>query len=651
MRDTGSGHSGRHLNPWLAGLATALTALHALLLVLWGEGQPLAILPWFVPTVHSFMALAALCIAFLAFGRYAVLGDPPSLWIGVAFSSFALFSVFYVLSAPGLLPNQPQGLIAGQLNTLGWFWHLQFSALAGFLLISLLVPWPRTRARSSHWAGWVMGGLAAAALGSWISVLFEGRLPTLVVGMAFSSLNVGWSGVILATMVAGGWLAARRYRLTGDSLFGYVALTELVLAFAVAIAILGGQLYDIWWYWQRVIWIAGISVMLFGLLSEYVRLYWRALHYAEVAGEQAAQLSATIENMADLLIVAGSSGRLINANQAAKVALGLPTAGDGSTPQADVTALVRLRRPDGQPIPPEENPFRVALQGRSVLGREARLQTADGKEIQVSINVSPVRDQAGEPCMVVAVMRDVTELKRLERVREEFLTTAAHELKTPVTAIKGYAQMMHKWAPEGHEPREGQAIQMINTQCDRISQRVQEMLEIVRTRSTPPELHMRLFDLGELAAELQHRTEVMGVPHPVALRREGDVTVLADRERIEEVLVSLLNNAGKYSSPGEQVEMRVWRQDDRVMVSVRDHGRGIAKERQPYIFEPFYEPIPPGAPGYQGVVALSLYLSKILVERHKGEIWFESEEGKGTTFYVSLPAAGSGDGEGGTKEP
>jgi len=231
-------------------------------------------------------------------------------------------------------------------------------------------------------------------------------------------------------------------------------------------------------------------------------------------------------------------------------------------------------------------------------------------------------------------------------MRDDFLSAAAHELKTPVTTIKGYAQLMHKWAPHGHEPREGEAVEIINAQCDRISRRVQEMLEAVRFRTVPPELRRVCFDLGDLASEVAPRMQALTQVHRLVLKREAPASVEADRERIEEVLVSLLDNAIKYSPQGGEIEVRVWAQEGEAVVSVKDHGVGISNERQPHIFEPFYEVVPAGAPGYRGVVALSLYLSKLAVERHKGRIWFESEAGKGSTFYFSLPLAGKSGNDG-----
>jgi len=255
-------------------------------------------------------------------------------------------------------------------------------------------------------------------------------------------------------------------------------------------------------------------------------------------------------------------------------------------------------------------------------------------------------DAEGKIVGAVVALQDITPIKEQERLRDEFLDAAAHELKTPVATIKGYAQLMRRWAPEGLEPREAQAISVIDAQCNRINRRIGEMLESVRFRRLPPELRRVRFDLGDLAYEVVRRMRVTTQLHRLLLKREGAVPVDADRERIEDVLVSLLDNAIKYSPKGGEIEVRVWAQNGEALVSVKDHGVGIPKERQPHIFEPFYEAVPSGVLGYSGVVALSLYLSKLAVERHKGRIWFESEEGKGSTFFFSLPLAKGGSNNG-----
>lgn len=229
------------------------------------------------------------------------------------------------------------------------------------------------------------------------------------------------------------------------------------------------------------------------------------------------------------------------------------------------------------------------------------------------------------------------------QLREEFISAAAHELKTPVTAIKGYVQAMNKWAPRGHEPHEAIALDVINRQCDRINRRVEEMLEAVRLRHIPPERRHARFDLGDMASEVVQRLQVTTPLHRLVLQCEGAASVEADRERIEEVLVGFLDNAVKFSPGGGDVEVRVFTLDGEAIVAVTDHGVGVPKERQPHVFEPFYDIVPTGAPGYRGVVPLSLYLSKLAIELHAGRIWLETEEGRGSTFYFSLPLAADGD--------
>ena len=637
---------------WLIGLAVGLAVLHGVLVLLWGPGPVMTVLPWYVPATHSFVALAVLSIAFLAFGRYEVLREPALFWVGMAFAAFGVFASFYVLSWPGLLPGE-RSLMAQPYNTASWFWHLQFSALAVLLLAALFSRRPRAEAAAGRrWLRLIVAGLAIIISIGWLSMALEQFLPLLVVDRAWTPLNTGWIYVLLVAFAVGSVLWSWRYRQTGDLLFGYVASAELILTFAMLTGIIGGSLYSAWWYWQRILWIAAFSVMLFGLLSEYVGLYRRerdktreleALQRA--AQEERNRLRVLIETApAGIVFHTAPDGRPLLSNSAAEIVLGRPLAPEVGL--AGQPAHYGIYRPTGEPFPPEELPASRSLRGETCLGVEILVRQPSGREAYILANSAPLRDARGRIVGAVVAFQDITPIKQQERMRDDFLSAAAHELKTPVTTIKGYAQLMHKWAPHGHEPREGEAVEIINAQCDRISRRVQEMLEAVRFRTVPPELRRVCFDLGDLASEVAPRMQALTQVHRLVLKREAPASVEADRERIEEVLVSLLDNAIKYSPQGGEIEVRVWAQEGEGVVSVTDHGVGISNERQPHIFEPFYEVVPAGAPGYRGVVALSLYLSKLAVERHKGRIWFESEAGKGSTFYFSLPLAGKSGNDG-----
>lgn len=803
MEGDETSRSGVRFLLWLAGAAVILAVFHTVLAVVWGPGPIIAELPWYVPMMHSFLALAALSIAFLGFGRYQVIREPTPFWIGVAFSTFAVLAMFYVLSWPGLLPDE-RGLIAQLPNSSSWLWHLKFTALAVLLLLAVIAPWPRVGAIAEGWwlplvVGWM---LLVFAVG-WVSVVYEEWLPALVADGAFTPLNIGWNYGIALAFAIGFLLSIRCYRDAGDSLVGYMAMAQLVLVFCIATSIIGGRRYDLWWYWQRVLGVTGFVVILFGLLSEYVQLYRRErqrareletlqqvtdpflareglelllqgllqravaimganagsisvldpdrrelvltkglgiprryvglrMRLGEGPSGQAAQLGAVVsvrDAQADatsqtpyirdrrlrgviaapmrvgsevigavqvdflaprkftryeerlLEVVAeraalaihqarllervqeernrlqvlidtapvgivfhvAPDGRIVVFNKAAELLMGQP-----ANFQLDLAGQVdfyQIYRPTGEPFPPEDLPAGRALRGKVSSGIELVVRHPSGRQVHLLANSAPLKDASGRVVGAIVAFQDITSLKEQERLRDEFISTAAHELKTPVTTIKGYAQMMRKWAPGGHEPREGRAIEVINAQADRISRRVQEMLEAVRFRMAPPELHRARFDLGELAGEVVERLQAMTRAHQLLLHREGPVPVDADRERIEEVLVSLVDNAIKFSPQGGEIEVRVRRQAGEAVVSVRDHGVGIPKERQPHIFEPFYEAVPPGAPGYRGVVALSLYLSRLAIERHGGRIWFESEEGKGSVFHLSLPLAEGGQNE------
>lgn len=497
---------------WLVGSAVGLTLFIVVLYFYWGPGPVLIVLPWFVPAVHGFVALAAFSIAYLSFGRYAVLGQPPSFWIGVAFSVFTIYVIFYVVSWPDLVPGR-QGFTGLTANEASWFYHLQFSVLAIFLLMAVFVTWPKTGTKAERWWFWIaLASMAFFALIGGLSIAFPQILPELVAGNTFTLLNQAWNLPLVVAFLAQAFFSARRYYEKRDVLVGYSAYVGLLLAFAVLTVIIGGRFYDLWWYGQRGLWIAAVTIMLFGLLSEYVGLYRRE----------------------------------------------------------------------------REKTYELELQ---------------------------------------------------EQLRDEFISTAAHELKTPVTTIKGYVQLLKKWAPEKRDPNEIQAIEAINTQANRITRRVEEMIKAMRfQKSSSPLVRMR-FDLGDLAAQVVQRMQALTKLHHLSIECEESVLVNADRELIEEVLTSLLDNAIKFSPKGGDIQTRVWRSKEEAFVSVRDYGIGIAKTRQQYVFMPFYELVPSGVAGYSGTTALGLYLSRLTIERHQGRIWLESEEGKGSTFYFSLPLA------------
>lgn len=358
------------------------------------------------------------------------------------------------------------------------------------------------------------------------------------------------------------------------------------------------------------------------------------------ASEQ--RLSSIVETIADGIGIIDRSGRITFANAASERILGLSR--QLITQRTVDDPAWKLTTVDGHPLSREELPFqRVIKGGERLYGMQYSVERADGVRIVLSINATPLRDPSGEIVGIVVSLSDITEQKRLERLRDEFLSAAAHELKTPVATIKGYAQLLAQWAPGGHEPREGMAFDIINRQSDRISRLVQGLLEFSRLQRGPIELHPQRFDLGDLAAEVVARVQPTAAAHQLILERQARAVVDADRDRIDQVLYNLVDNGIKASPRGGRIEIVVSARNGEAIASVRDYGVGIPPERQARVFERFYQPLA-GTPYHFGGLGMGLYLSREIITRHGGRMWFESVWGQGSTFYFSLPLAEGGGG-------
>lgn len=226
------------------------------------------------------------------------------------------------------------------------------------------------------------------------------------------------------------------------------------------------------------------------------------------------------------------------------------------------------------------------------------------------------------------------ELRTALRLREEFMSAAAHELKTPVTSIQTWAELLLNL--EVLTPRQQKGLHIIARNTRRISRLVEHLFAAVRMAPGPPKLERQRFELHALVRE-QAEKFARTTENPIRIDAREELFIHAERQLLGEVVAHLLENAVRYSPPGGPVELRVRRVGGEAVVSVHDQGPGIPPERQPHVFEPLYEPLPPGAPGYTGVVYLGLHLSRQIIEAHGGRIWLESHPGEGSTFCFSLP--------------
>ena len=339
-----------------------------------------------------------------------------------------------------------------------------------------------------------------------------------------------------------------------------------------------------------------------------------------------------LDSIVDAVVVTDRSGTVVDANATALRLASAPASVVRGMPIGDFLKRCRFQTVDGKPMRAEDSATWRALQGETVSGFECLIQTPEGRTLDVSVSASPVYVKDGSPDRAVAVIRDVSELKRFEVMREEFLATAAHELKTPLAVVKAYAQLMSR-----RGQGDAAALEAIDRQVNRLSRIVQQLLDMSRLRSGSSELRRERFDLGDIADDVAQRMRAL-TTDPLRVARDGPTPVQADPDRISQVLFNLVENAIRFSPLGGEVEVTVRPRGADALVSVRDHGVGIPRERQERIFERFYR-AHAGTPEDYGGLGLGLDVSREIVARHGGRIWFESAPGQGSTFFFSLPLA------------
>jgi PAS domain S-box-containing protein len=344
------------------------------------------------------------------------------------------------------------------------------------------------------------------------------------------------------------------------------------------------------------------------------------------------QLRAVLDSMVDAVFVCDRECGILDANAAGAALLGVAPTPEHPFAMADYVRTSNVRHPDGRQVRLEETAAARALRGETVNGYELLMRDAQGRDLFVSLSAAAVRSRDGAPAFAVVVMRDISEVKRFEGMREEFLSTAAHELKTPLAVVKAYAQLMHK-----RSQGDPGALAAITRQADRLNRIVHQLLEISRFRIGGGELRRERFDLGQLAHDVALRLQAEAGGRIVVERGSG-APVVADRERIGQVVANLVENALRFSPHGGAVQASVERRDGEAVLSVRDQGVGIPSERQARVFERFYRAHAGTAQDYGGL-GLGLDVSREIVARHGGRIWFQSEPGSGSTFSFSLPLA------------
>ncbi|MFH1061095.1 MAG: ATP-binding protein [Pseudomonadota bacterium] len=336
---------------------------------------------------------------------------------------------------------------------------------------------------------------------------------------------------------------------------------------------------------------------------------------------QEAILGAMVEGV----MLVDPNGYILLANQALVRLLNLRRDPLGCTP------LEMLRNPELQEA------MRAVLGGEPHASREIRVLGPGTRHLEVQVaRLSSNGPQTGG---AVAVFHDITERKRVEKMRREFVANVSHELRTPLTAIKGSAETLLDGALDSPQYAR-HFVEMIERHTQRLQHLVEDLLDLASIESGEAAPQKEIFSAADLADVALSTVSELAAHKSVELVRElpsPPPNLNADRQQLEQAVLNLLDNAVKYSQDGGRVVFGVQQDGDKIIISVSDNGPGIAAEHLPRLFERFYR-VDRDRSRQQGGTGLGLAIVKHVTQAHGGRVEVDSHPGRGSTFRLVLPA-------------
>jgi two-component system, OmpR family, phosphate regulon sensor histidine kinase PhoR len=340
------------------------------------------------------------------------------------------------------------------------------------------------------------------------------------------------------------------------------------------------------------------------------------------------QMQSVLEGMVEGVLLTDATGRILLANTAFERIFDAPPPLEG-------------RRPlEAARVPGLQESIEAALAASGPLTREIELLRGHQEKV-LRASLAPLRGDGGGPAGAVAVFHDVTELKRLEQARREFVANVSHELRTPLTAIKGYSEtLLHGGLADPGSAAE--FVRVIDRHAERLRLLIEDLLDLAaveqgRARldlepTSPSWVSAQAVGVVRRAADLKRQTFAVDVPDDLPAIR-------ADRDRLAQVLINLLDNAVKFTPDGGRIRIRARAANGHMEFAVSDNGPGIPADELGRIFERFYR-VERSRDRREGGTGLGLAIAKHLVQAMEGSIEAESDPGSGATFRVTLPLAG-----------
>jgi len=267
---------------------------------------------------------------------------------------------------------------------------------------------------------------------------------------------------------------------------------------------------------------------------------------------------------------------------------------------------------------------------------EVRISLPDGSPRWIKTQGIVIYNEKKAPVRMLGTVLDITNNKRDEIRKNDFIAMASHELKTPLTSIKAYIQILAKRLALSGDSFVNSTLLKAGNQVNKMTDLIHAFLDLSRLESGKLHLKVTDFDVNELIEETISETVILSPGRIINFKPKGDLTIHADHEKIGQVVSNLLSNALKYSDKETIINITAAKEKDKIKVSVIDKGIGIRPKDQEKLFQRFYRVEGDKLKNISGF-GIGLYLSREIMQRHKGTIGVDSEEGQGATFYFTFP--------------
>ncbi|HXS55204.1 MAG TPA: PAS domain-containing sensor histidine kinase, partial [Hanamia sp.] len=249
-------------------------------------------------------------------------------------------------------------------------------------------------------------------------------------------------------------------------------------------------------------------------------------------------------------------------------------------------------------------------------------------------HITPMKNKKGEITQWIASATDIHEQKTKEEKKDEFISIASHEMKTPLTTAKAYLQLLELSLDKANEKANLYTKKAILS-VDRLKDLITELLDVSKIQHGKLDYNFHEFDFSEMIIDSIEGIQHNSPNHKIQLSGPTAIIVEGDRERLQQVVINLLSNAVKYSPDNGDIFIKVYLENEELKVSFSDEGIGIAADKLHKIFERYYR-IEGQEILFQGL-GIGLFISMEIIKRHNGKLWAESELGKGSTFSFTLP--------------